>query len=80
MEVASAAPGLNFGVSDTVLFLIKAITRRIFNKRLAKGGWLARIMFIIGMVRWLDRRFNGSRIVHVKKNEKIVVTTESNRQ
>lgn len=80
MEDASAAHELSFDGSNTVLFIARAIFRRIFNKQLAKRGWLTRIVFVIGIIRWLDRKLNKSRVVYLKKDETIVVSTESMRK
>jgi len=49
--------------------IIRLIVRRLTNKRIAKSKWAGRVLFVLAVLRWLNRRFEGSQIIRLQKNE-----------
>jgi hypothetical protein len=53
--------------------------RKILRSQSAKRLWLRRLLLLLTVLRWLDRRFQskGSRIV-LKKGENLIVSVQKN--
>lgn len=53
--------------------------RMILGQQAAKRRWLRRIVFLISVLRWIDRRYYnlGTRIA-LKKGENLIVAVQKN--
>lgn len=53
--------------------------RKILRNQSIKRRWLRRLLFLLTVLRWIDRRFQskGSRIA-LKKGESLIVSVQKN--
>lgn len=53
--------------------------RKILSSQSAKRRWLRRLLLLLTMLRWIDRRFQsrGSRIA-LKKGESLIISVQKN--
>lgn len=63
-----------------MLFLVRALYRRIVAKQKGKRNWFTRLLMIIAAVKWIDSKLNGPRVVYLKKNERLIVTSDKSRE
>lgn len=53
--------------------------RKILSNQSAKRSWLRRLLFLLTVLRWLDRRYqNKGTHIALKKGETLVVSVQKN--
>jgi hypothetical protein len=53
--------------------------RKILSNQSAKRRWLRRLLFLLAVVRWIDRRYQSKgTIIALRKGETLLVSVQKN--